>query len=62
MKNTNNAEIRNRMRRTGVFWWEIADELNISEATLYRKIRRPLDSETESRIKKAIDSIVAKRG
>ena len=54
-------EIRTRMLNHGLCWWQIAREMKISEATLYRKIREPVDSETIQAINAAIDKILSER-
>ena len=62
MNDKNISEIRKRMRDNGVFWWQIADKMGVSEMTIYRKIRRPLDDETAKRINQIITDIIRERG
>lgn len=52
-----NAEIRNAARAAGIKQWQLADMLGISENTLIRKLRYPLDPEEQKQILVIIDEI-----
>ena len=43
-----NVDIRSSAKTSGVPLWQIADTLDISEATLTRKLRRELDDEEKN--------------
>ncbi len=56
-----NISIRKYAKNHGVYLWEIAMFLNVSEMTITRKLRKEL-SETESEeIKKVIDQIAEQK-
>lgn len=52
-----NSDIKDLMKEEGVRQWQVADVLNMNEATLSRILRRNLDTDMESRIIQAINSI-----
>lgn len=54
-------DIRKTMRNSGLYWWQIARELHISEPTMYRKIREPVAPETILVIKATIQKILSAR-
>lgn len=56
-----NTKLRNLATKKNVRWWEIADELNISEATMTRKLRKELSQEETKKIEKLINAIASKR-
>lgn len=37
-----NLRIRSKLKKTGVFAWELAERMEIAEMTLSRKLRREL--------------------
>ena len=49
-----NMDIRLLAKGAGVPLWRIAKELKVSEPTMTRIMREPLDEKTEDRIKAAI--------
>ena len=57
MPNKKNNDIRIEAKRKGVSMWQIAQELNISEMTLFRWLRYDLEPEKRERILTAIDTI-----
>lgn len=61
MRNTNNPDIREKLRRNGIYWYEVAGKMGISEATLYRKLRKPLDYQTAKKIETIIAEILSER-
>jgi len=57
------VNIKERIRAAGVYQWEIAEALGITECTMVRWLRRPesLDPAKVSRIEKAIREITAQK-
>ena len=49
-----NAKIREQIKQAGVFQYEVAETLGITEMTLIRWLRKPLSADTEKRITTAI--------
>lgn len=56
-----NEEIRVHARNSGVYLWEVADELNILDAALSRKLRHELKQDEKNRIFKIIDEIAERK-
>lgn len=56
-KTMNNKELKQFARKKGVFFWQIAVELGISEATMTRKLRVKLSDQEESKIKSIIEHL-----
>lgn len=56
-----NKEIRERAKQAGVKHWQIAIQMGVSEQTLVRWLRTPLDENKEQRIAAAIECLVAER-
>ena len=52
-----NKSIREKAREKGVRFWEIADVLGVSEATLTRKLRHELPAAERVQIEQIIDRI-----
>ena len=58
----NNLIIRNALLKTGVRAWQLAAEiLNISEPTLYRKLRQEIPEEEQKKIAAQIEAYAATR-
>ena len=55
---TCNLEIRRRLRAEAIPLWKIGDELGVSEITVCRWLRKPLDADKAKRINAAIAAIV----
>lgn len=53
----NNKELRKLAKERGVFFWQVAIELGISEATMTRKLRVELPDQEESKIKSIIERL-----
>ena len=45
-----NKKLRIALKEKGIYLWEAADYLGISEATMIRKLRRELPEEEQDRI------------
>ena len=57
-----NSKIRLYASGKGVKLWELAKALNISEATLTRKLRNDLPKDEEKRLFEAINAAAEKAG
>lgn len=56
---TTNNEIREQARTAGVRHWQIANAMGVSEQTLVRWLRTPLDESKRQRITAAIEQLTA---
>ena len=54
-----NIDLRNMLKKSGVRMWQIADYLQISEASFTRLMRHELSEDEKERIMKAIRNIQA---
>ena len=54
-----NLDIKAKAKQSGVFLWEIADKLNVTDGNFSRKLRRELPAEEKQRIFLLIDEIAA---
>ena len=61
MSTTANKDIKTRAKEKGVFLWELADHLNISEPTMSRKLRHELPQAEKERIFSIIEEIAAEK-
>ena len=52
-----NNDVREYAKSKNVCLWQIADELNISEPTMTRKMRRELPDIAKSKLRDIIDKI-----
>lgn len=57
----NNYEIRDRAKRNGVYFWEIAKEIGIYPGTFTVWMRSELSGERRQKVESAIDAIIARR-
>ena len=57
----NNLEIRQKAKEKGVLLWEVADTLNISEATMTRKLRKELPPEEKSQLLNIIEKLAKEK-
>lgn len=53
-KKTINTSVYDRKKAAGVSIWQIADELGVSDNTLYRKLRHQLQPDQEAEVLEAI--------
>jgi len=58
---TTNTRVHEERQKFGVFLWEIADRYGVSEATMYRILRKELPEETQNKIVQIIRDIVKER-
>lgn len=56
-----NEVIRRRAKEAGVKFWELADALSISEATVTRKLRRELPDAEREKILEIIGQIAQRK-
>ncbi len=54
-----NMELREKMKATGVTFWQIADVLGVSEMTASRRFRKELSARDKERYSKIIDDLAA---
>lgn len=52
-----NQTVREAAKRKNIKLWQIAEYLDISEATMTRLLRKPLSSEREKQVLTAIESL-----
>lgn len=50
-----NESIKNEIRMAGLYQWQVAEEMGISEATLSRKMRKELPENEKNIIKDIIE-------
>ena len=63
ISNLNNLIIRNALFATGTKYWQLArDVLDISEATLSRKLRNELPEDEQRKIAAQIEAYAAQKG
>lgn len=61
MQGKYNLKIRNHAKEKGVFLYEVAKRLNVSDPTLTRRLRYELDETEQRQYINAIDEIAASR-
>ena len=54
-----NEDVRNAVKTAGLKLWQVADALNMTDATFSRKLRHELDAETKERIFEIVRTINA---
>jgi lambda repressor-like predicted transcriptional regulator len=52
-----NVDLRKEIKKAGIFMWQLAEELQIHENTLYRQLRHNLSEEQSKRILHAIERL-----
>ncbi len=52
-----NERIRKELKKDGVYLWEVAQALNVSEATITRKMRSELSAQDKRAFEDAIRTI-----
>jgi predicted transcriptional regulator len=57
-----NTAIRERVRSEGLYLWQVAEAMGISDSSFSRKLRRELPVADQEKIQRLIDEIVAERG
>lgn len=61
MKEKRNLDIRNKLKETEIYLWEVADKLGISETHFVRKMRYELPQEEKDEIFEIINAIKKER-
>lgn len=61
MQGKYNLKVRNHAKEQGVFLYEVAKRLNVSDPTLTRRLRYELDETEQQKYIHAIDEIAASR-
>lgn len=56
-----NFDVRERASTSGVYLWQVAAALGVSEPTLFRRLRTELSKDEKECIFKVIDRIEAER-
>ncbi|MDD4475936.1 MAG: hypothetical protein PHV95_09160 [Eubacteriales bacterium] len=54
---TSNKEIREKMQRSRIKYWEVALALGITDGTFSRKLRKEFSEEDKKRVLQIIDQI-----
>lgn len=57
MKNVANKDVRARAKSSGVFMWQIAEELGMADSGLSRAMRKELPKDCKERIFAIIDRL-----
>ena len=57
----NNETVRKTARNAGVYLWEIGDYLGVSENTVIRWLRKPLDGAREGLLLNAISKVAERK-
>jgi hypothetical protein len=55
-----NQDIRDLIRNSNVFNWQVCEQLGIGDNTFYRMLRKPLTDADKKRILAAIEAIKGK--
>lgn len=58
---TANSDLREKMRETGVTFWQIADRLGVCEMTVNRRFRKELPKQEKIKMLGIIDEIASER-
>ena len=56
-----NEELKRYARSQGVYLWQIADKLAMSEATVYRRLRHVISDEEHAAFVAAVHEIIEER-
>lgn len=54
MTHTENKDLKEKVKKEGLYMWQIADKLGVSEPTLVRWMRYPLSKEKRNAFNDAI--------
>lgn len=57
MTHSENLDLKRKVKEEGLFMWQIADEMGISEPTLVRWMRYPLSIEKRTSVINAIENL-----
>ena len=56
-----NKAVKDALKRHGVPQWELGKELNISENTMYRKLRTDLPKQEQDQLIRKVEEIAAQK-
>jgi len=56
-----NEAIREKVKATGVRYWEVAERIGVSDVTLCRQLRRELPEARQQLILRAIDELARRK-
>lgn len=56
-----NLEIREAVKNGGVYLWQLADRLGVSDATLSRKLRKELSEKEKMRCLQIVEQLTEQR-
>lgn len=60
MSITANSALRLKMKRGGIYYWMLADELGVAESTLIRWLRTDLTGDRKKQVNDAVDMLIDK--
>ncbi|MCK0473911.1 hypothetical protein [Halalkalibacter sp. APA_J-10(15)] len=60
-KNQRNQDLRDQIKSSNLYLWQIAEQLNIHENTLYRLLRYELSNQQKTQISSAIKQLKSKQ-
>lgn len=60
MKQSRNSDIRNLIKEENLFFWQVAEHMQIHENTLYRMLRQKLSDEQKEKIINAIEALTTR--
>lgn len=49
-----NVDVREKMKKSGIYQWQVAERLSIPETSFCRLLRKELDAEMRKRVMQAI--------
>lgn len=52
-----NNDVRNEIKAAGIFIWEVADVIGISDVTMSKRLRKELSEDQKQQIRDAIEII-----
>ena len=55
------TDIRERIRAAGIYQYEVADHIGVSEMTFIRWMRKPLSKERVEKINNAVENLIKER-
>lgn len=56
-----NKAIRERLTKSSIHYWELAERIGVSESTLTRWLRQELDGERSERVRTALEELENER-
>lgn len=56
-----NQDIRKRIESNGIYYWQVAEGLNMTDGNFSRLLRKELPEERKERVFNVIDSLIAEK-